>query len=191
MGSLHPRSLTWLSAASALGALVFGTWLLVRDGGRLSDGVRGYSAEDAPRYATWGAPRPAPYGNADGATRAALSRDGRWLAWSRPAEDGAGGEDLYLAEVREGRAGVGVRIDGLCTESDENGPAFGDAFIYFASNRPSALGEGGGFDLWRASFEDGVVGEPEPVPGPANSPADELDPAPLSGETELVFSRVS
>jgi hypothetical protein len=182
VGWFHPR---WVAGLSLAGALAFALWLgLGRDGG-WSDGLRVVSDPALQRRATWGDARPAPWGNADGATRAALSPDGRWIVWALPSEGNEASQDLFLAAIEQGHAGPGLRIDGLCSDFDDSAPAFGPGHVYFSSDRP---GGQGGHDLWRASFADGSFGTPEPVPGPANTAGDERDPAPALREARLVFS---
>ncbi len=175
-----------VAGMALLGALVMGAWLWIGPWteGDWSDGQRRIGADTQLRVASWDEPLPAWGGTpASVSGRATLSSDGRWLVW-----DGAGqgeGRDLFLCAVRDGKLGERAQLETLCTTADECAPAFAGEWLYFSSDRP---GGQGGHDLWRARFASGAVLAPELVPGPANTPGEELDPAPRSTGDAIVFA---
>lgn len=112
----------------------------------------------------------------------AFSRDGRVLVF---ASGKAGlNQELYVAELSDGAPTRATALTSVNSGFDDVAPAFGDDALWFASNRP---GGAGGFDLYRAPYREGVIGEPVRIDGTLATPADELDPAPLP-DGSLVFA---
>ncbi len=180
----------FVGSLALLGALAFCAWLWSapwRSGG-FSDGQHALPVDTALRYATWGAPEAALWSglpkHIDG--RVALSPDGHWMVWASQADAASttSAHDLFVAELRNGQLGQAAPLTSLNSERDDCSPAFGGEWLYFSSDREAGQG---GHDLWRARFSEGVALAPEPVPGPANSAGDELDPAPLINGEEIVF----
>ncbi|HVS11553.1 MAG TPA: hypothetical protein VMS76_16915, partial [Planctomycetota bacterium] len=167
------------AAALVLVARVLVPWLA--QGETYTDGERTFEVggADAIRYAVWDEPRSL---GVVGASRPALSPDGRWLAFSS-GEVGLNAE-LYLAEIAGGELGEALPIAVLNSESDEIAPAFGDGALYFASNR---AGGAGGFDLYRAAWDGSGFGPPLPMDA-LNGEGDDVDPAPVPGTAALVFA---
>jgi hypothetical protein len=155
--------------------------------GSYSDGVQRYEglASEPIRFAVWDEIEPLldEEDAKDGAHRPALSPDGRWLVFAS-GERGLSA-DLWMGEVVDGKARDLRPLYALNTSFDERAPAFADGALYFASNRP---GGAGGFDLWRAPFEDGTFGTAEELGEGINGPRDETDPAPVPGGDALVFA---
>ena len=187
MQVLSPR---FVASLALLGALAFCAWLWSapwRSGG-FSDGRGALAVDSALRYATWGAPEAALWSGlpADLDGRVALSPDGHWLVWASKANLASAtvAHDLFVAQVRNGQLGETSALGALNSERDECSPAFGGDWLYFSSDREAGQG---GHDLWRARFSQGVALAPEPVPGPANTAGDELDPAPRFNGEEIVF----
>jgi hypothetical protein len=173
----------WVALAFLGAAACLGGWIALRTGLGLgatwSDGERLHElSDDALRYAVWDAPRPLDV-PAD-ASRLAFSRDGRYAAFST-GEPGLNA-DLWLAEIVDGVLAEATPLTALNSPFDELAPAFGEGELLFASNRT-----GGGFDLYRAPFEDGLALEPAPILGAVTSEYDELDPCPVPGTRELLF----
>ncbi|HUR29399.1 MAG TPA: hypothetical protein VM509_14515, partial [Planctomycetota bacterium] len=174
-----------VSSLAFLAAAFFAGWLWLGPGasGEWSDGHGAVVADRGLRIATWGDPERAWDDLPEAAdSRVAFSSDGRWIVWA--AKDAPGGHDLCAGELRDGRIVSSAPIAELATEADECAPAFQGEWLYFSSDRP---GGAGAHDLWRARFADGAVVSPELVPGPANTAGEELDPAPLSDGSALVF----
>lgn len=174
-------------AATALAsALGLGGFLFLRARGAFgaswSDGQRRFDSATGSRvrHAVWDEPEVlAELGQG---SAPALSPDGRWLVFASGAR-GLNAE-LFVAERRSDGTSEPRVLFELDTPADELAPAFGDGFLYFASDRD---GGAGGLDLWRARYRDGEFGRAEPVPPGINSAADETDPAPLGART-LVFA---
>ncbi|HTF87145.1 MAG TPA: hypothetical protein VK843_01965 [Planctomycetota bacterium] len=183
MKSPSPRI---VASLALLGAIGFAFWLWLGPGteGGWSDGRRAVDADVSLRIASWGAPAPAFSGEPPQLdSRAALSSDGRWLVFA--GKDESGGHDLFVGEVSEGRVESFAPLEALCSAADECAPAFGGEWLYFSSDREGGVG---GHDLWRAQFADGIAAAPELVPGPANTPGEELDPAPCLDSASVVFA---
>ncbi|MEO6710017.1 MAG: hypothetical protein ABI054_08165, partial [Planctomycetota bacterium] len=183
MKSPSPRI---VASLALLGALGFAFWLWLGPGaeGGWSDGRRAVDADVPLRIASWGEPAPAFSGEPPQLdSRAALSGDGRWLVFAGKDEHGA--HDLFVGEVSEGRLESFAPLEALCSTADECAPAFGGEWLYFSSDREGGIG---GHDLWRARFSDGIAAAPELVPGPANTPGEELDPAPCLDGASVVFA---
>ena len=182
-------ALALLGAGFLIAWLRFRPYLGTED--TFTDGSRHYEAlaPRSVRYALWDDPRllggdvnsPAREG------RPALSPDGRYLVF----EVGRAGlnADLWIARLVDGEPRDPEPLAAVNSGSDELAPAFGAGALFFASNRP---GGAGGFDLWRAPFEDGVAGAPEPLGPGINTRVDDRDPAPLAlhgaGAEALVFA---
>jgi hypothetical protein len=115
-------------------------------------------------------PLPALPSEARGLQRPSASVDGRWLVFA-DGDERAGGE-LYLARLEQGRVRAVRPLTALNSSFGERSPAFGDGCLLFASDRP---GGAGGFDLYKASFDDGECGEPRRLEEWCTS-ADEVDP---------------
>ncbi len=111
-----------------------------------------------------------------------FSRDGRWLVFA--AASGGAPSDLYLAQAEHGTIGDVRALPLANTAFDERCATFVPGGLVFASNRPGGVG---GFDLYRMSFDEGACSEPELIES-ANSPFDELDPAPGAGRGDLLFA---
>lgn len=178
-------------AASLLAAGFLVAWLRFRphlaSQSVFSDGAHRYEglATLPIRYAVWDQVEPLPFEAPDEepAHRPTLSADGRWLVFAG-GERGLGA-DLWIAEMIEGVAREVRPLFELNTSFDEVSPAFGEGWLWFASNRP---GGEGGFDLWRAPFADGVLGEAVSLGAGINGRKDEVDPAPLPGSDALAFA---
>ncbi len=178
----------WVATGAFLGAALYGAWLLLRSGFDLgatwSDGEASYDdlGFTGLRYAVWDQPERVEVGE-EGAEGLALSADGRFAVFS-VGEVGLNA-DLYLADVSESGLADPRPLAGLNSAFDELTPSFAPGELLFATNR---AGPQLGFDLWRASFEDGVAGPPELIGGGVNGPADELDPERDPHSSALVFS---
>ncbi len=178
----------WIATGAFLGAAVYGAWLLLRAGFDLgatwSDGEASYAdlGFTGLRYAVWDRPERLELGE-EGASCPVLSPDGRFAVFS-VGEVGLNA-DLYLADVTEAGLADPRPLDGVNSAFDELTPSLAQGELLFATNR---AGPRQGFDLWRASFEDGGVGEPEPLAGGVNGPSDELDPERIPHSNALIFS---
>jgi hypothetical protein len=191
-GAWGQRSKDLVIVLALLGAGFLLGWLRLRpqlaSAKSFSAGQAALAAGDpALRYAAWqprgdlGAPAES------GAERApAVSPDGRYLVF-QVGERGRGA-DLFVARLERGpdglRRGPSRPLPGPFGPADELAPAFVGSWLYFASNRP---GGAGGFDLYRARFDEGEASLLEHLPEPWNSAADELDPSAF-GSTGLLFS---
>src|SRR5262249_13642424 len=145
-----------------------------------------------------GARAPRPVGHARSAGRSPAGREqpqpsralrGRTLAGLRRRHARPGRRPVPVRAPRRrapSRAAPGPaqRLAALDSPADELAPGFGGGWLYFASDR---AGGAGGLDLWRASFAEGVTGEPEHLGGALASAADDTDPAPCARPGELVF----
>lgn len=120
--------------------------------------------------------------------RATVSPDGRWIVWgSRGREGGAGGGDLWRADLVDGRW-QDPRPLPLNSPGEDRGPAFAadGRWMYFASDRQ---GGAGGLDLYRARVAaDGSMGQPERLPGPLNTHGNESSPVPTQDGRHLLFA---
>ena len=120
--------------------------------------------------------------------RATVSPDGRWIVWgSRDREGGAGGGDLWRAELIDGRWQDPQPLS-LNSPGEDLDPAFAadGRWLYFASDRK---GGAGGLDLYRAPVgADGSVGPQERLPGPPNTRGNESSPVPTQDGRHLLFA---
>ncbi|SKA22857.1 TolB family protein [Novilysobacter spongiicola] len=120
--------------------------------------------------------------------RATVSHDGRWIVWgSRDREGGAGGGDLWRAELIDGRWQDPQPLS-LNSPGEDLDPAFAadGRWLYFASDRK---GGAGGHDLYRAPVgADGSVGPQERLPGPLNTRGNESSPVPTQDGRHLLFA---
>ncbi len=155
--------------------------------GLFTDGAQTYGtgAGDHLRYAVWDRPEPlsALVNTKSAEGRPALSPDGRFLVFS-VGRLGLNA-DLYVAEILDGEPLSPRPLARVDSEADEWSPAFSSDALWFASNRP---GGAGGLDLYRASYDAGSFGLPEPVGGGVNTASDECDPAPVPGSATFAFS---
>ena len=118
---------------------------------------------------------------------ATIHPDGQRIVWASDRAGGAGGWDLWQAQLRDGRWQSAEPL-ALNSARDERDPAFSPdgRWLYFASDRS---GGKGGFDLYRAAVAaDGSVGGPEPLAGP-NTRDDERSPALRPDGLMLLFAR--
>jgi len=176
---------------SLLGAGFFAAWLRFQphlgSSGSFTDGVRSYDsfADEPIRYAVWERPErlAGAVNTAEGEHSPTLSADGRWLVFAS-GERGRNAE-LWLAEMGAEGARDPRPLYELNTGFDELAPALAGGWLYFASNRP---GGPGGFDLWRAPFADGSLGNAVPCGPGLNTVHDETDPAPVLGGEALAFA---
>ena len=119
-------------------------------------------------------------------TGATVSPDGQRIVFASERDGGRGGSDLWQAVLREGRWQDAAPL-ALNTGADEVEPAFSadGAWLYFASDRS---GGAGGFDLYRASVQDGTVGAAESLPRTVNSASHERAPMPVPDGTRLLLA---
>ena len=153
-----------------------------------TDGVRTYDSvagDDAIRFAIWDdATSLTDEVNSEAAEHGpAIAPDGELFVFVS-GERGLNA-DLYVARMEAGELRDARPLLELNTDYDELAPAFSHNALYFATNRG---GGAGGLDIWRAAYDDGVFGEPEPVDAGLNTAADESDPAPLMGTRALAFA---
>jgi hypothetical protein len=189
------RSKRVVMIGSLAAAGLFGAWLSLRStiahAGRFTDGATLFDpgSDAAVRFAVWETPvaLAGAVNSAAAETRPALARGARSMVFA-VGEPGLN-MDLYLVDVGA-EAGAGAAseprpIEVLNTGADECAPAWLGGDLYFASDRP---GGSGGLDLYRARWDGSAFGPPERLDGPANSSADDCDPAPRPGTEELVFA---
>lgn len=120
-------------------------------------------------------------------SQATIGPDGQRIVWASDRAGGAGGWDLWQAQLREGRWQDPQPL-ALNSARDERDPAFSPdgRWLYFASDRS---GGRGGFDLYRAAVAaDGSVGKPEALAG-LNTRDDERSPALRPDGLMLLFAR--
>ena len=119
-------------------------------------------------------------------TGATVSPDGQRIVFASDRDGGRGGSDLWQAVLRDGRWQEAAPL-ALNTGADEVEPAFSadGAWLYFASDRS---GGAGGFDLYRASVQDGTVGAAESLPRTVNSAGHERAPMPVPDGTRVLFA---
>ena len=103
----------------------------------------------------------------------AVSPNGEYMVFSSDVAGGFGKRDLYMVR-RDGENWVGIVNLGKEINSGEN-----DGFPFFASNEiliyaSNREGGIGGFDLYFATFENGIWSKPVLLPKPVNSPYDDL-----------------
>ena len=132
----------------------------------------------------WSAPRPIDAVNSDANERSpALSSDGRSLYFASDRKEGAGGYDLYVAELENGKWKPPQALPKeINTKANELGPALSaDGMqLYFSSDRG-----GRGDDIFVAKVTDGKFGAAEPVDG-LNSKASDVRAA-LTARGDHVF----
>lgn len=118
-----------------------------------------------------------------------FSADGRWLYFFSDRPGGAGGDDLYRAQVlADGGYGKAENLGpGVNTRGNEWAPtpSRDGRHLLFASD---GRGGAGRQDLFVARWDGKAFIEPRPLPG-VNSAADELDPAWLGNGEAVVFTR--
>ncbi|MEZ5973662.1 MAG: hypothetical protein R3E96_02120 [Planctomycetota bacterium] len=187
MNPSHAVKNTVLTLA-LLGAGFLAAWMSFGPDGKprgLTDGAGSPDAAQPLRFAQWQPAQPVrdAQGNALEVREPALSPDGRWLAFTVGVR--GSGSDLWIAPMRGEEPGEARRWAEVDSPADEVAPAFGHGFLYFASNRS---GGSGGLDLWRAPFQDGSAGTPEPLPAALQSAQDDTEPAPVPGGSGLVFA---
>ncbi|MEN5208331.1 TolB-like protein [Stenotrophomonas terrae] len=118
--------------------------------------------------------------------RATLSTDGQRIIWASTRPGGAGGWDLWQAQLQDKRWTAPQPL-ALNSSADELDPFLSSdgQWLYFASNRK---GGHGGLDLFRAAVAaDGSLAAPQNL-GPAiNTRQDERSPA-LADDGRLLFA---
>lgn len=120
--------------------------------------------------------------------QATIAPDGKRIVWTSDRAGGAGGWDLWQAQLRDGRWQDPAPL-ALNTAGDEVDPFFSHdgAWLYFASNRDSGRG---GFDLYGVMIrEDGSFGTVLAMPVTVNTAADERRPAVRPDGQALLFAR--
>lgn len=120
--------------------------------------------------------------------QATISPDGQHIVWTSDRTGGAGGWDLWQAQLRDGRWQDATPL-ALNTTGDDTDPYFSHdgTTLWFASNR---AGGRGGFDLYRvALLADGKWGPVTALPDAVNTRADERRPALRSDGQALLFAR--
>lgn len=120
--------------------------------------------------------------------QATIAPDGKRIVWAGDRAGGAGGWDLWQAQLRDGRWQDPAPL-ALNTAGDEVDPFFSHdgAWLYFASNRDSGRG---GFDLYGVMIrEDGSFGTVLAMPVTVNTAADERRPAVRPNGQALLFAR--
>jgi Tol biopolymer transport system component len=124
----------------------------------------------------------------DSEVRASVSPDGQRIVWgSSDRKGGAGGWDLWIARLREGRW---ADAQPLPVNSDANDfdPLFSadGQWLYFFSNRAGGFG---GDDLYRAAVKaDGAFGGVENLGPGVNGKGDEWAPTPSRDGKHLLFA---
>ncbi|OAX89264.1 TolB-like protein [Xanthomonas nasturtii] len=119
--------------------------------------------------------------------RATLSPDGQRIVWASDRAGGAGGWDLWRAQLRGGRWQDAQPLP-VNTAQDETTPLFSadGRWLLFASNRP---GGAGGSDLYRAPVDaQGAVGAVQSLGTAINSDGNERAPTLSLDGTRLLFA---
>ncbi|MCL1500618.1 TolB-like protein [Xanthomonas nasturtii] len=119
--------------------------------------------------------------------RATLSPDGQRIVWASDRAGGAGGWDLWQAQLRGGRWQDAQPLP-VNTAQDEATPLFSadGRWLLFASNRP---GGAGGSDLYRAPVDaQGAVGAVQSLGTAINSDGNERAPTLSLDGTRLLFA---
>ncbi|RDZ26397.1 PD40 domain-containing protein [Lysobacter silvisoli] len=120
--------------------------------------------------------------------RASVSPDGRRIVWgSTDRPGGAGGWDLWQAQLKDGRWQDATPL-ALNSAANDFDPAYSadGRWLYFFSNRP---GGRGGDDLYRAPVRaDGSVGAAENLGAGVNTRGDEWAPTPSTDGRRLLFA---
>ena len=118
---------------------------------------------------------------------ASVSPDGQRIAWGSPDRaGGAGGGDLWMATLKDGRW-QDARPLPANTAAKEADPQFSadGRWLYFVSDRP---GGRGGDDLYRAPVRGNAVGKAEHLGAGVNGRGDEGAPTPSRDGRHLLFS---
>lgn len=129
-----------------------------------------------PAVGTWGSPEVLPFCT-DGANYAhpAISGDGKTLFFTSDRPGGVGGKDLY--KVSRGAAAnswgmpanLGQEIN---TAANEGFPTIaGDSLFFFSSNGKAGLG---GYDIFKAKYNNSNPSKPVPMDIPFNSAGDDF-----------------
>jgi len=120
--------------------------------------------------------------------RGSVSPDGQHIVWgSTDREGGAGGWDLWQAQLKGGRwqDPRPVTVNSIANDFDPLFSADG-RWLYFFSNRSGGVG---GDDLYRAAVKsDGSFGTPENLGRGVNTRGDEWAPTPNRDGSRLLFA---
>lgn len=102
-----------------------------------------------------------------------LSSDGKTMYFSSNMKGGQGGMDIWKVEKSNDKWGTPVNLGStINTSGDEVFPSLKDnGELYFSSDSHKSLG---GLDLLKSSNEGGSWSQPESLPYPLNSPADDF-----------------
>ncbi|MEG8116710.1 TolB-like protein, partial [Xanthomonas hortorum] len=119
--------------------------------------------------------------------RATLSPDGQRIVWASDRAGGAGGWDLWQAQLSGGRWQNAQPLP-INTAQDETSPLFSadGRWLLFASTR---LGGAGGADLYRAPVDaQGGIGAVQSLGAVVNSRGNERSPTLSLDGTRLLFA---
>jgi len=141
------------------------------------------------RDGRWQDPQPLSVNSAANDFDPLFSADGKWLYFFSNRAGGAGGDDLYRAEVRaDGSLGdarnLGAGVNGKGDEWAPT-PSRDGRHLLFASN---SFGGAGRHDLFVAHWDGTAFVAPAPVPG-IDTGDDEFDAAWLGDGRAIVFAR--
>ncbi|MDV2450939.1 TolB-like protein [Xanthomonas hortorum] len=119
--------------------------------------------------------------------RATLSPDGQRIVWASDRAGGAGGWDLWQAQLSSGRWQNAQPLP-INSTHDETSPLFSadGRWLLFASTRP---GGAGGADLYRAPVDaQGGIGAVQSLGAAVNSRGNERSPTLSLDGTRLLFA---